>query len=136
MKLWQKITLSVLLAVNICLMFMTWFGGEKGVQEISGTIVLKNPFTIVFIIIIIAGIWIRKAEKFQNPLIYTGFAGIMAVEIYEFFTWYTKTVSLNNSMIKSLNMAFPEFYLGLIVTVASLTTAVLFGYCRYRLTIK
>lgn len=132
MKIWQKITLSVMLGGNIIFMFMPWFGALKGVQEVSGTIVLINPITIICIGLILAGIWIKKIGKMQNPLIYTGFTGIIIMEVYNFFTWYTKTIHPGTDIITSFNMVFPEYYLGLMLTVAALTTAILFGYCRYK----
>lgn len=132
MKMWQKITLSVMLAANIILMFMPWFGAMKGVQEISGIIVLKNPVTIISILAVLAGVWIKPIEKIRNYFIYSGFAGIIAVEVYEFFTWYTHTINPSIGFFKSFTFAFPEFYLGLVVTIAAFTTAVLFGYCQYK----
>lgn len=132
MKIWQKITLSVMLAANVILMFMPWFGGMKGVQEIRGTIVLIHPVTIICIVAVLAGIWIKQIEKMRNYFIYSGFMGIIAVEVYKFITWYTQTINPSIGFLKSFSFAFPEFYLGLIITVAAFTTAVIFGYCQYK----
>lgn len=132
MKLSQKIVTTVLLLANILLMFMNWFGGYKGVQEIRGTIVLASPVTIICIVIILIGLWVKKAEKIFHMCVYGGFTGIICTEIYYFFTWCKDTISLNSGLIKSIHMVQPVFYVGLMLAIASLVTAVLFGYCQYK----
>lgn len=132
MKLSQKIVTTVLLSANILLMFMNWFGGYKGVQEIRGTIVLASPVTIICIALILIGLWVKKAEKIFHMCVYGGFTGIIGTEIYYFFTWYKDTISLNSGLIKSIHMVQPVFYVGLMFAIASLVTVVLFGYCQYK----
>lgn len=132
MKVSQKITLTVLLAVNLALMAATWFGGAKGIQEISGLIVLTNPINLVSVLLILLGLWLKKVEKLQYWLVYGGFMGMIAAELYEFFTWYTHTINAGFGVLKSFSMAQPLFYVGLMLTVATLTTAVLFGYVQYK----
>ena len=132
MSLFQKSTLTVMLGANIVLMFFPWFGGAKGIQEIRGTLVLFHPVTILFILLVLAGIWLKKTEKWRNPMILTGTVGILGVEIYRFLTWHTETISPGVDLLKCFRMAYPVCYVAMMLTVAMLTTAVLFGYCRYK----
>lgn len=132
MKNSQKITLTAMLILNIGLMFLPWFGGAKNIQEVSGIIALQNPIMIPCILLVLAGLWIPKINKIRNWLIYTGIAGMIGAEFYTFLTWYTKTISLTAHFFKSIQMAFPEFWLSLMLSIAMLTTAVLFGYGQYR----
>lgn len=132
MSLFQKSTLTAMLDANIVLMFFPWFGGAKGIQEIRGTLVLFHPVTILFILLVLAGIWLKQTEKWRNPMILTGTVGILGVEIYRFLTWHTETISPGVDLLRCFRMTYPVCYVGMMLTVAMLTTAVLFGYCRYK----
>lgn len=127
-----KIALTALLGVNILLMIPAWFGGMKGVQELRGLIILTNPVMILSIVCILLGLWLKPLKKLLYWLLYGGMLGMMGAEIYEFFTWYTHTISVRSGVIKSFNMAQPMFFVGFMFTVAMLTTAVLLGYCQYK----
>lgn len=132
MSLLQKITVTALLILNTGLMFLPWFGGHENIQEISGTIVLTNPIVIISILAVFSGVWIKKLQKISFPIIYSGIAGIIITEVYYWATWYTISIFPSVNLFKSLILAYPAFYVGIIVSVTLLTTAVLFGYCKYK----
>lgn len=76
-------------------MLLYQFGGMRGVQEISGLIILSCPITLV-------GVGVIK---------------IIILEIYEFFTWYTIGITKDINLYNSVNLVFPEFYIGLLISV-------------------
>ena len=41
----------------------------------------------------------------------------MVSEIYQFFTWHIATITGEMSLQNSLSLAYPEFYIGLVVSV-------------------
>ena len=68
-------------------MLLNQYGGQKGVQEISGLINLLNPI------------------------------GIVISEIYQFFTWHIMNITGKMSIHNSIEFAFPEFYIGLVISL-------------------
>ncbi|MBR5596808.1 MAG: hypothetical protein IKW30_05305, partial [Lachnospiraceae bacterium] len=46
-----------------------------------------------------------------------GTVGIVISEIYKFLTWHVMTVTGEISIQHSMQLAFPEFYIGLIVSI-------------------
>ena len=100
-------------------MFLNQYGGMKGVQEITGLVNLLNPIGIVSVILFFTGVW----ANFKNPDINTtlgalGTVGIVVSEIYKFFTWHVMTITGEVSLTHSIELAFPEFYIGLAVSIA------------------
>ena len=53
-----------------------------------------------------------------------GTIGIVVSEIYKFFTWHVMNITGEISLQYSFRLAFPEFYLGLIVSIM-----MVFVYC-------
>ena len=47
-----------------------------------------------------------------------GTLGIVASELYNFFTWHVLTITGEVNLQHSIKLAFPEFYFGLIVSLA------------------
>lgn len=43
--------------------------------------------------------------------------GIVVSEIYKFLTWHTLTVTGEVSLQNSIRLAFPEFYIGLTISL-------------------
>ena len=113
-----KAILSIAVLISQIPMFLSWFGGGRGVQEIKGTIVLFNPITIVCILIYFMGVWeVFKKRKVNTRISVIGLGGIILVEIYEFLTWHYMTVTGRISLKTSIRMAYPEFYLGLFLSI-------------------
>ena len=99
-------------------MLLYQFGGMRGVQEISGLIILLSPITIVSIILFFLGIWFKFKNKITNKILGgIGVVGIVISEIYEFFTWYTIGITKDINLSNSINLAFPEFYIGLLISI-------------------
>ena len=100
-------------------MLMNQYGGLKGVQEITGMINLLNPIGITSVLVFIAGVWIPFKKKLINTIFGAlGTIGIVISEIYKFFTWHVINITGEVSLQHSIEFAFPEFYIGLIVSLA------------------
>ena len=114
----KKIILSVTFVISLLPMLMNQYGGMRGVQEITGLINLLNPLGIISVVLFIIGIWM----SFKKPIINTvlgslGTIGIVISEIYKFFTWHVMTITGEISIQNSIQLAFPEFYIGLTMSL-------------------
>ena len=114
----KKIILSATFVISLLPMLMNQYGGQKGVQEITGMINLLNPIGIISVILFVIGVWM----SFKKPIINTvlgalGTIGIVISEIYKFFTWHVMTITGEISIQNSIQLAFPEFYIGLAVSL-------------------
>lgn len=114
----KQVILTILFIMNLMPMLLYQFGGMRGVQEISGLIILLSPITIVSIILFFLGIWFKFKNKITNKILGgIGVVGIVISEIYEFFTWYTIGITKDINLYNSINLAFPEFYIGLLISI-------------------
>ena len=114
----KQVILTILFIMSLMPMLLYQFGGMRDVQEISGLIILLSPITIVSIILFFFGIWFKfKNKKINKILGGVGVIGIVISEIYEFFTWYTIGITKDINLYNSINLAFPEFYIGLLISV-------------------
>lgn len=50
-----------------------------------------------------------------------GCIGMVASEVYKFFTWHVLTITGEISLKHSIRFAFPEFYVGLCVSLIMVT---------------
>ena len=115
----KKAVLSGAFIVSLLPMLLNQYGGMKGVQEITGLISLLNPIGIISVVLFIIGVWMPlKKPMFNKVLGAMGTIGIIISEIYKFFTWHIMTITGEISFQNSLMFAFPEFYIGLIVSFA------------------
>lgn len=114
----KQVILTILFIMSLMPMLLYQFGGMKGVQEISGLIILLSPITIVSIILFFLGIWFKFKNKKTNKILGgIGVVGIVISEIYEFFTWYTIGITKDINLYNSINLAFPEFYIALLISI-------------------
>lgn len=114
----KQVILTILFIMSLMPMLLYQFGGMRDVQKISGLIILLSPITIVSIILFLFGIWFKfKNKKINKILGGVGVIGIVISEIYEFFTWYTIGITKDINLHNSINLAFPEFYIGLLISV-------------------
>ena len=114
----RKIILSTAFIISLLPMLLNQYGGAKGVQEISGIINLLNPIGILSVVIFIAGVWMPfKKETTSKILGFLGTFGIVVSEISNFFTWHAMTITGEISIQNSVMLAYPEFYVGLVVSV-------------------
>ena len=114
----KKIILSVTFVISLLPMLMNQYGGMRGVQEITGMINLLNPLGIISVVLFVIGVWV----SFKKPIINTvlgslGTIGIVISEIYKFFTWHVMTITGEISIQNSIQLAFPEFYIGLTMSL-------------------
>ena len=114
----KKIVLSATFIISLLPMLMNQYGGLKGVQEITGMINLLNPIGIISVVLFVIGVWM----SFKKPIINTvlgalGTIGVVISEIYKFFTWHVMTITGEISIQNSIQFAFPEFYIGLAVSL-------------------
>ena len=114
----KKIILSVAFVISLLPMLMNQYGGMRGVQEITGLINLLNPLGIISVVLFVIGVW----ASFKKPIINTvlgtlGTIGIVISEIYKFFTWHVMTITGEISIQNSIQLVFPEFYIGLAVSL-------------------
>lgn len=114
----KQVILTILFIMSLMPMLLYQFGGMRGVQEISGLIILLSPITIVSIILFFLGIWFNFKNKKTNKILGgIGVIGIVISEIYEFFTWYTIGITKDINLYNSINLTFPEFYIGLLISI-------------------
>ena len=114
----KNIILSVLFIISLAPMLLNQYGSARGVQEISGLINLFNPIGIISTILFIIGVWIPFKNKRINKILgFIGVLGIVISEIYNFFTWHVKTITGEISFQNSINFVFPEFYIGLVISL-------------------
>ena len=114
----KQVILTIFFIMSLMPMLLYQFGGMRGVQEISGLIILLSPITIVSIILFFLGIWFKFKNKKTNKILGgIGVIGIVISEIYEFFTWYTIGITKDINLYNSINLAFPEFYIGLLISI-------------------
>lgn len=122
----KKIILTTAFLISLLPMLFNQYGGSKGVQEISGLINLFNPIGIISVLLFITGIWVPLKNKRINRILGAlGTIGIVASEIYEFFTWHIMNITGEMSFHNSVKLAFPEFYVGL---AASLVMMVVYFF--------
>ena len=114
----KKAILTIAFLISLLPMLLNQYGGMKGVQEISGLINLLNPIGIISMLVFLAGVWVSfKNKKINKILGILGTIGIVVSEIYEFFTWYIKNITGKMSIHNSMEFAFPEFYVGVVISL-------------------
>lgn len=114
----KKIFLSMIYAASLSPMFLNQYGGAKGVQEITGLINLFNPIGILSVLLFAIGVWVPFGRSISNKVLsLLGMLGIVVSEIYQFLTWHILTITGEMSIQTSIRLAFPEFYIGLIVSI-------------------
>ena len=118
----KQCILSAAFLVSLLPMLLNQYGGMKGVQEITGMINLLTPnvfpIGIIAVVLFFVGVWAPFEKKSTGKVLgVLGVIGIVAAEIYTFFTWHMLTITGEVSIQHSLQFAFPEFYLGLAVSV-------------------
>ena len=114
----KKIILTIAFLISLLPMLLNQYGGMKGVQEISGLINLLNPIGITSMLVFFAGVWAsfenEKTNKIPGIL---GTIGIVVSEIYEFFIWHIMNITGKMSIQNSIEFAFSEFYVGLLISL-------------------
>ena len=113
----KKILLTTAFVISLLPMLMNQYGGLKGVQEITGLINLLNPIGVSAAILFLVGVWFSFQKRaINNILCILGTVGIVVSEIYKFFTWHVRTITGEISFENSIRFAFPEFYIGLVIS--------------------
>lgn len=119
----KKIILSIAFIISLLPMFLNQYGGLKGVQEITGLINLLNPIGMVSVILFAVGVWFPfKEQVVGKSLGLLGTIGIVVSEIYKFFTWHVMNITGEVSIHKSIRFVFPEFYIGLVISILMVVT--------------
>lgn len=114
----KKIILSIAFVLSLLPMLLNQYGGARGIQEISGLGNLFNPIGLVSVLLFIIGVWVSfKNVKVNKILSILGVVGIVISEIYQFLTWHILTITGEMSIQNSINFAFPEFYIGLAISL-------------------
>lgn len=114
----RKIAMTIIFIISLSTMFMSWFGGQKGIQDISGFILMDNPIAVTCIILTLVRIWTHFGHT-SYMLSCIGLIGLLAMEIYEFFTWHILTISGAFNFSLSLELCYPEFYIALMSTIVT-----------------
>ena len=114
----RKGFLSVCFFVSLLPMLLNQYGAAKGVQEITGLINLLNPIGIVSVLMFLMSILCDFKKQIAGKILgAAGVIGIVVSEIYSFLTWHILTITGEMSLQHSINLAFPEFYFGLGVSL-------------------
>ena len=112
------VALTIIFIISLLPMLMNQYGGMKGVQEITGLVNLLNPIGIASVIMFSVGVWMPfKKQTIGRVLGALGTIGIVVSEIYKFFTWHVMNITGEVSIHNSIEFAFPEFYIGLVISV-------------------
>ena len=115
----KKALLTIAFMISLLPMLMNQYGGRKGVQEITGLINLLNPIGLAAAVTYLVGVWVPFRKKNLNTLLgAVGCIGMVVSEVYKFFTWHALTITGEISLQHSIRFAFPEFYVGLCVSMA------------------
>jgi len=115
----RKFIMTGMLTGSLLTMFWPWFGGTRGVQTISGLILLENPIALTCMILAYIGIW-SDYGKNSEILGMIGLLGIAVMEIYEFFTWHIITITGHFDLRLSIEWCYPEFYIALFSMIMTL----------------
>ena len=119
----NKTFLSVCFLVSLLPMMLNQYGAAKGVQEITGLINLLNPIGIASVLMFLMSILCNFEKQNLNKfLVLAGVIGIVVSEIYTFLTWHILTITGEMRLQHSINLAFPEFYFGLVVSLIMVST--------------
>ena len=114
----NKTFLSVCFFVSLLPMMLNQYGAAKGVQEITGLINLLNPIGIASVLMFLMSILCNFEKQNLNKFLgAAGVIGIVVSEIYTFLTWHILTITGEMRLQHSINLAFPEFYFGLVVSL-------------------
>ena len=114
----KKVALTIIFIISLLPMLMNQYGGMKGVQEITGLVNLLNPIGIASVIMFSVGVWMPfKKQTIGRVLGALGTIGIVVSEIYKFFTWHVMNITGEVSIHNSIEFAFPEFYIGLVISL-------------------
>lgn len=114
----QKIIITIAFAISLAPILLSQYGGMRGVQEISGLINLTNPIGLLALVLFLIGVWAPFEKKRTGWIMgLVGTIGIVISEIYNYFTWHVLTITGEISLKHSIMFAFPEFYVGLAVSI-------------------
>ena len=114
----KKLILTIAFVISLLPMLLNQYGGMKEIQEVSGLINLLNPIGIISMLVFLAGVWVSfKNKKINKILGILGTIGIVVSEIYEFLTWHIMNITGKMSIQNSIEFAFPEFYVGLLISL-------------------
>lgn len=115
----KKIILSIAFIISLLPMLLNQYGGAKDVQEITGLINLFNPIGIVSVLLFAVGVWFPFQKLIAGKILGAlGTIGIVVSEMYKFFTWHVLTITGKVSLQHSIRLVFPEFYVGLAISLA------------------
>ncbi len=126
MSISSKKMLTALVILNIASMFLDWFGKDKEMFSMSGFMVLSNPLTILFFLMILWGTWYEFKNKINNKLIYLGILGILFMEFWYFLTWYVFGHYEYIDFFASFDLVFLEYYVGVGITLIMLIMSIIF----------
>ena len=114
----KKLILTAAFVISLAPMLLSQYGGMRGIQEISGLINLTNPIGLLAVLLFLVGVWAPFENKRTGWIMgLVGTVGMVVSEIYNYFTWHVLTITGEISLKNSMMLAFPEFYLGLVVSV-------------------
>ncbi len=115
----RRLTLTLLFLLSLAPMLFSQFGGARGVQEISGAIILASPLGLLSVLVYLLGVWLPALPpRLSYACGGVGALGMIAAEVWQFCTWYIETITGQFSWQHSVRFAFPAFYVGLAVSVA------------------
>lgn len=114
----KKLILTAAFVISLAPMLLSQYGGMRGVQEINGLINLMNPVGLLALVLFLVGVWASFENKRTGWIMgLAGTMGMVVSEIYNYFTWHVLTITGEISLENSIMLAYPEFYLGLVVSI-------------------
>jgi hypothetical protein len=127
MKVIEKLVITLIFAVSLLPMQLSWFGVFRGVDEVQGTIVLFYPVTILCILAFLISIWINFKNKTSLKYVsQISLLGIVGVEIYKFLTWDRYIFIGHFDLAQDFRQVYPEFYFGISVSLVTLVLYIIY----------
>ncbi len=117
----SKIFLSVVFLISLLPMLANQYTHVQGVTYLSGLTNIAHIFGIVFLLLVVIGIWAPLPTSFLNHILsLAGLIGIVACEIITFLYIPRSDSGSPINLGDSFAAAQPEFYLGLLTSLLAI----------------
>lgn len=126
-----KKILTIAYIISFIPMILPQYGGCRGIDDVSGIINLLNPIGILSVILFYIGVWAPSNKQRTMKIVSLfGCVGIVLSEIFEFLTWHYMTITGEVSIQNGISYAFPEFYIGLGISLIMILIYTYFAFFK------
>ncbi|MEG2908526.1 MAG: hypothetical protein RR945_04820 [Erysipelotrichaceae bacterium] len=130
-----KIGLDILFILSLTPMYLVQFGANSiGVLGHNGLMILFEPLCILSIIIFFVSLWHDfEHQKINYILGITSLLGVILSEIKCFLFSYYRGPIAELELSYCISMAYPSFYLGLVISVVMLFVYLIVVYKKTKI---